>query len=105
MKSILILGGTGFIGYHLAKNCVKKNWLVSSLSSNKPRKLRKLKRVKYIICDITNFKKLKKNLEKKKYDYVVNLSGYVDHKNKIKTYNSHYLGVKNLFNIFKVKKN
>ena len=75
MKSILILGGTGFIGFHLAKNCLKKNWFVTSISSKKPPKIRKLKRVKYIICDITNFQKLNKNLKNKEFDYVVNLSG------------------------------
>ena len=32
---------------------------------------------------------------KTKYDYVVNLGGYVDHSNKTKTYNSHYIGCKN----------
>lgn len=65
MKSILIVGGTGFVGYHLAKKCINKNWLVSSISTKKPKKLRKLKGVKYIICDITNFKNIKKNLKKK----------------------------------------
>ena len=104
MKSILILGGTGFIGFHLAKNCLKKNWFVTSISSKKPPKIRKLKRVKYIICDITNFQKLNKNLKNKEFDYVVNLSGYVDHKNKVKTYDSHFAGVKNLFNVLKNKK-
>ena len=49
MKSILIVGGTGFVGYHLAKKCINKNWLVSSISTKKPKKLRKLKGVKYII--------------------------------------------------------
>ena len=55
-KSILIVGGTGFIGYHLAKESLKKGWLVTSISTRKPKKLRKLKKVKYIICDITKKK-------------------------------------------------
>ena len=38
MKKILIIGGTGFLGYHLAKNALKKNWKVFSLSINKPKK-------------------------------------------------------------------
>ena len=42
-KKILIVGGTGFIGYHLAKKCLKKGWDTHSLSSNKPTKKRFLK--------------------------------------------------------------
>ena len=59
-KKILIVGGTGFIGYHLAKKCLKKNWKVTSISSKPPKKIRYLRKVKYLICDITNKKKLKK---------------------------------------------
>ena len=54
------IGGTGFIGYHLAKQALKKGWDVSSISSRQPKKIRYLKKVKYIICDITKKKILKK---------------------------------------------
>ena len=47
-NKILIIGGTGFLGYHLAKKCLKKNWSVTSFSLNKPKKKRFLKKVKYI---------------------------------------------------------
>ena len=97
--SILVVGGTGFIGYHLAKKSLTKGWQVTSISSNPPRKIRYLSKVKYIICDITKKNILKKNI-KKSFDYVVNLAGYVDHSNKKKTYKSHYLGCKNLTDIF-----
>ena len=101
--NILIVGGTGFIGYHLAKTCLEKGWKVSSISSKKPKKSRFLSQVKYMICDISKEKKLKKKL-KYHYDYVVNLGGYVDHINKEKTFNSHYKGCKNLAEIFLKKK-
>ena len=42
-KKILIVGGTGFIGYHLAKKAIKKGWLVASISSTKAKKIRNLK--------------------------------------------------------------
>ncbi len=97
------MGGTGFIGYHLAKKSLEKGWEVSSISTRHPKKLRFLKRVKYIICDITKKKILKKKL-KKKFDYVVNLGGYVDHSNKGKTFKSHYFGCKNLTEVFLKKR-
>lgn len=98
-EKILIVGGTGFIGYHLAKKSLKKGWEVSSISTKPPKKLRYLSKVKYIICDITKKKILNKKV-KPKFDYVVNLGGYVDHSNKGKTFKSHYLGCKNLTKIF-----
>jgi len=102
-KNILIVGGTGFIGFHLAKKCIKKGYLVTSISSNKPSKTRLIKNVKYLICDVRNYHLLTKTI-KRSYNYVVNLSGYVDHSKKKITFQSHFYGCKNLANIFKHKK-
>ena len=101
-KRILIVGGTGFIGFHLAKKCLKKKFLVTSLSFGKPKKERYLKKVKYVQCDISNKNYLKRNI-KGNFDYVVNLGGYVNHNEKTKTYNSHYKGCKNLADFFRKK--
>ncbi len=105
-KSILIAGGTGFIGFHLAKKCLNLKWSVTSLSTSIPPKKRRLKKVKYKLCDISNKKRLLKKI-KPNYDYVVNLAGYVDHSHRIKTIKSHYVGCKNLTSLFlnsKIKK-
>ena len=99
-KNILIVGATGFIGYWLAKKCIKENFKVFSISNHKPKKIRFIKKVKYILCDISNKKKLSKRFSKN-IDYVVNLGGYVNHNEKIKTFKSHYLGCKNLVDICK----
>ena len=96
---ILITGGTGFLGYHLAKKCLKRNWIVHSLSTKKPNKIRKIKKVKYLTCDISKNYLLKKKINDN-YDYVVNFAGYVDHTNKSKTMDSHYEGCRNLAQIF-----
>ena len=103
-KSILIIGGTGFLGFSLAKQCIRKNFSTFSISKFKPNKNRKLSKVKYLFLDIKNFKKLKEKLQKYKFDYVVNCGGYVEHKNKKEIYNNHYKGCVNLFNFFKDKK-
>lgn len=97
-RKILITGGTGFIGYHLAKKCLKFNWKVDSISTKLPSTSRKLKKVKYIKLDISKknlFKKLSKD-----YDYVVNLAGYVDHSKSNQITKTHFNGCKNLANYF-----
>lgn len=102
-KTILITGGTGFIGYHLAKQCLKFGWQVTSISTKAPKKIRYLNKVNYLYCDITNKKFLKKKINKK-YDYIVNLGGHVDHKDEIRTFKSHFYGLRNIANIFLEKK-
>ena len=64
-KNFLIIGGTGFIGYHLAKEALKKGFKVSSISKNSPKKIRYLKKVNYIIADVTNKKSIKKKNQRK----------------------------------------
>ena len=68
-KEILIVGGTGFIGYHLAKRCLKDGFKVTSISASKPKKIRYLKRVKYLICDISKRNNL--NILSKKNFYML----------------------------------
>ena len=101
-KKVLIIGGTGFIGYHVAKKCINLSWKIISLSLNPPRTLRKLKKVKYINFD-TSKKNNFKYLKKFKFDYVINLGGYVEHKNEKKIKNGHYKSIKNIFDHFKDK--
>ncbi len=102
IKKILVVGGTGFIGFHLSKYCLNRGWKVTSLSTRYPKKIRKLKNVKYLICNLSNKKKLNK-LIIADYNYVINLGGYVEHFDKKKAI-IHYIGCKNLSNIFSKRK-
>ena len=75
---LLVVGGTGFIGYHLVRTAKKRGWAVSSLSLNKPTKQRHVYGANYLVANINDLKKLKQKL-KGSFTYVVNLGGYVDH--------------------------
>ena len=56
MRTLLIVGGTGFIGYHILKEAKKRKYKITSISLNKPKKLRYLKGIKYVLADISNYK-------------------------------------------------
>ena len=105
-KRVLIFGGTGFIGTHLIKRLVKDNYMVDCILYNSKKKIIN-KKIKYLKLDLTNNRLIKKKL-KKKYDYVINLMGYIDHSNSLKTsnyiLNSHFLHLINIVNFF-LKKN
>ena len=57
---ILILGGTGFIGYHLIKKCVQIKWDVTTISKSIPLGEKFIKGVKYKKLDLKKFKNLMK---------------------------------------------
>ena len=104
---LLVVGGTGFIGYHLVLYSKNKGWQVTSVSLNPPKKNRYVSGVNYLQVDISNSNNLKKKLVGS-FTYVVNLGGYVNHssfaqdgKNIIKV---HFQGLTNLVNILLKKK-
>lgn len=107
MRNILVIGGTGFIGYHIVKEAKKRKWNVTSISLNKPKIKRFQKNVKYKFVNTSNLKVLKRKL-KGNYDYVVNAGGYGKHPDFGKTgdhlYNSHFLGLINLIKILSKKR-
>tara|TARA_Y100001970_G_scaffold286159_1_gene407640 strand:- start:2959 stop:3879 length:921 start_codon:yes stop_codon:yes gene_type:complete len=103
-KKLLVIGGTGFIGSHLCKNAIKKNYKVYSISMNLPKTYNKISTVKYYRCNILDTKKLKKILSNN-FDYVVNLGGYIDHSsynlNGKNIFDQHFFGLVNLINFLK----
>jgi UDP-glucose 4-epimerase len=102
-KKILIIGGTGFLGYHLAHKCILKGWEVTSISKSMPKKIRFLSKVKYLLLDITKKKSIREKISCN-YDYIVNFAGHSRHNDRLKTYSSHYIGCKNIVDFFLNKK-
>ena len=101
-KKLLVIGGTGFLGSHVCREAIKKNYRVISVSTKKT-KFNLIKKVKYIKCDISNSTKIKRKLNFE-VDYIINFGGYVDHSDKNKTYQSHFKGCKNLIDFYQKKK-
>ena len=104
--SLLVLGGTGFIGRRVVDIAVSKKWKVSSASLSLPSPKNRNKKVKYYKIDLTNFASVKRKLNKP-FNYVVNLFGYINHSNSKKDYNKimqeHYISLKNIVKIIPKK--
>ena len=102
--NILVIGGTGFIGKYLIEKLPKDKFNIFSLSKKVKRKIKRIKNVNYIFCDISKKEELYNKLDKYNFETVVNLSGHVNHSEWKKTYNSHFIGTKNLSTYFVKKK-
>jgi len=101
-KHLLIVGGTGFIGYHLARYIINKGWQVTSISRKRKKNIL-IKKVKYIYVNITNSKNLKKKINHN-FTHVVNLCGYNSNINtkqeKNMIFKINFVGLSNLVDIF-----
>ena len=98
-SSILIVGGTGFIGANLTKKFLKLGAKVTCLSLKGKHNKLAHRNLKYLQCDYTKLDILKKKV-KKPFKYVVNLGGYIDHSKFFgqgrKVIDNHFLSTMNL---------
>ena len=76
---VLVIGGSGFIGGAIARRAVSLGWTVDSLGLKIPKEKDRIERVNYFCADITKIKTLQM-ISTKKYHYVVNTGGYINHK-------------------------
>ena len=106
-SSILVIGGTGFIGINFVKRILEHGAKVTCLSLTKSKNKIYHKNLKYVTCDYTKISILKKKINKP-FKYVVNLGGYIDHSkffNKGRlVIDNHFLSTMNLLVLLNKKK-
>jgi nucleoside-diphosphate-sugar epimerase len=99
-SELLIIGGTGFIGKNLAVDAVESGYKTTVLSLHSPVSENEITGVDYLKADITDLTQLQSTLSSKVFDYVVNLSGYIDHssfgKGGLQVIKNHFIAVQNL---------
>jgi len=101
--SLLIVGGTGFIGRNLVLSALELGYNIVVLSLNEPSDNKKIEGVEYLQMDITDPIQSRKKLMETSFDYVVNLSGYIDHcvflEGGHEIIKAHFEGVQNLLQL------
>ena len=101
---ILITGASGFLGINLISRIYRfRKFKIHGLVNKNKKKFKRFQNIKYIKTDITNKNELKKKIDID-YDFIINFAGNINHKDKIQTFNAHYVGLKNLIEIINLKK-
>ena len=100
---ILILGGSGFIGSHLTRRCRDIGLDCWSTSFRQTNLIRKFENVNYLNCDLNDYDNLKDQISNLEFNYVVNLSGYIDHRlffnGGLNIFNDHFYGLINVLRV------
>ncbi|HHT9105566.1 MAG TPA: NAD-dependent epimerase/dehydratase family protein [Candidatus Wujingus californicus] len=103
---ILVVGGSGFLGKHLVRRCLRDTRFVSCIGLGRNKK-GFFEDIEVINVDINNKDVLWAILNKKSFDYIFNLGGYIDHTNYFnggrKVIETHFVGLLNILDCIDVK--
>ena len=103
---ILIIGGTGFIGFNLLNKLKNLRFSITSISLSYPKKNNLISGVNYVKLDITNKNEIKKI--NGNFDIVINAGGYGgldgNFRDTNKMYQNQIKGLKNVASFFLKKK-
>ena len=105
---VLIIGGSGFIGRHLVKRCLKETRFVTCIGlTGRLVEQYSVKDVEYLQADITDRVQLKSILKVRPFDYIFNLGGYIDHTHYFKggrnVIETHFTGLLNVLDCIDIK--
>jgi nucleoside-diphosphate-sugar epimerase len=106
---ILITGGTGFMGSHLAQRCLQDSSHVFCLGfTGKIKSMPTNKHPVVLKSDLLDKEQLHLLLADQSFDYVFNLSGYIDHTHYLKggrkVLDAHFTAVMNLIDCLDTEK-
>src|SRR3989338_2579386 len=103
-KKILLIGGAGFIGLHLAKKLVEleQEVVIFSKDSSKIKKLGFAKNIKFIEGNICNYKSVESAVGGK--DIVINLASVVNHGPIFNPYDDLYINCKGQINVLEARR-
>jgi len=99
-QSILIIGGTGFIGSYVVQEALSRQLNVAVISKGLISTHDRLDDVEYLEVDITKRDELFQKLKNRVFHFVINLAGYIDHssyfKNGDRVVDVHFNGTRNI---------
>tara|TARA_A100001035_G_scaffold174198_1_gene138361 strand:+ start:263 stop:1183 length:921 start_codon:yes stop_codon:yes gene_type:complete len=106
-EKILILGGSGFIGSHLLRKLKDVGFKCYSISLKKNKNNFTNNQISYYSADLADISSLEKCIGDIKFDYLINLAGYIDHSNffngGMDVINSHYGSLLNILKTIDLK--
>lgn len=99
-ETLLVVGGTGFIGRHFTQEAVVRGYDTSVLSLHETSDSNKIDGVEYLVGDIACYEEINQLFSVRRFTYVVNVGGYVDHSRYLEggreVMDTQFVGVQNL---------